>query len=65
MGVADLASARQMTESAYEAERDALRAKYGDTASEHTGIFDQELSRLFNRSGWSQPGVQGSTGITD
>lgn len=54
MGIAEFAAAGRMTETAYLAARDALRATYGDTAVERTGLFDQELARLFYRSGWTQ-----------
>ena len=54
MHVAEFAPAGHMTEAQYTVERQRLRATYGDTAKERTGAFDQELARLFFRSGWTQ-----------
>ena len=54
MAIAEFMPHGRMTEAAYKAEREALRATYGDTAVERTGLFDQELARLFYRSGWTQ-----------
>ena len=53
MHVAEFAPAGHITEVQYTVERQRLRATYGDTATERTGAFDQELARLFFRSGWT------------
>lgn len=54
MSLIEFAAAGRMTEAEYEREREALRATYGDNAIERTGRFEQELARLFARSGWTQ-----------
>ncbi len=54
MNIAHFADAAKMTEVEYRQRRDAIRATYGDTATERTGSFDQELARLFFQSGWTQ-----------
>lgn len=43
-----------MTEDEYRIARDELRATYGETAPERTGLYEQALARLFHRSGWTQ-----------
>jgi hypothetical protein len=44
----------RMTEAEYEAERQRLRDTYGDSSGEANGKREQELARLFARSGWTQ-----------
>lgn len=48
------ASSRRMTAEDYERERTRLRAVYGDNSVEAGAHRDQELARLFVRSGWTQ-----------
>jgi len=55
--IAEFVPAGQMTEAQYDAERQRIRATYGDTATERTGSFDQELARLVYRCGWPQERV--------
>lgn len=43
-----------MTAAEYEAERAKLRETYGDNRQEAGARFEQELARLFYRSGWTQ-----------
>jgi hypothetical protein len=52
--VIDFAAAGVMSETVYEAKRDALRATYGDTATDRLARFEQGLAQLFVESGWTQ-----------
>jgi hypothetical protein len=44
----------RMSEQEYEAERERLRATYGDSNVEAAAKRDQALAALFHRSGWTQ-----------
>jgi len=63
--VAEFAPAGQMTEAQYTVERQRIRATYGDTATEHTGAFDQDLARLIFRSKWSDSKLAKHEGKTE
>lgn len=53
MTMAQFAEAGKMTIVEYRKRREAIRATYGDTAAERTGLFDQELARLYRTSRWT------------
>jgi DNA-binding transcriptional regulator LsrR (DeoR family) len=44
----------RMSDAEYDVERERLRETYGDTAKEANARREQELARLFYRSGWTQ-----------
>jgi hypothetical protein len=47
-------STYRMPEEVYERERTRLREIYGDSSKEAGARFEQELAKLFYRSGWTQ-----------
>jgi len=53
-----------MTEAEYEAARAEVRATYGDSAAEAGARFEQELAKLFYRSGWTQEKLAEKEGKT-
>jgi hypothetical protein len=53
MTVARFADAGKMTLEEYRQRRDVIRATYGDTATERTSLFDQDLAQLYETSRWT------------
>jgi hypothetical protein len=51
-----------MTEADYDAERARIRETYGDSEEEAGARWQQELARLFYRSGWTQQRLAGKEG---
>src|SRR5215467_7999780 len=49
-----VSSTDRMTPSQYETARTQLRETYGDSKGEAGARFEQELAKLFERSGWTQ-----------
>ena len=55
--------ANRMSPDDYEAERARLREAYGDSNKEAGARFEQELARLFYRSGWTQEELAKKEGL--
>jgi hypothetical protein len=54
----------RMTQAEYERERERIKETYGDSARDAGARRDQELAKLFYRSGWTQEVLAQKEGVT-